>query len=137
MKNTDGRELFIQFAALTDTEDVAFFRQRAAMKYAVYHRKKAPIKRFVSLDQFAAGCTQNTLVFIIPVDYLIWTENTARIAEALDQKIKTMPEIKQRELWLSGTVSPSSRERLTSMGWKIFENDDKDLLPDLKQVKDA
>jgi len=137
MKGTEGRELFIQFAALTDTEDVAFFRQRSAMKYAVYHSKKAPIKSFVALGQFAAARTQDTLVFIVPVDYLVWSENTARIVSAFDQKLQNMPGISKKELWLSGSVSPSSRERLTSMGWKIFENDDKELLPDLKQVKNT
>jgi hypothetical protein len=133
MKETEGRDSFVKFAALTKSEDVAFFRQRSALKYAAYNKKKSPIKQFIPIAQFVFGVAGDTLVFIVPVDYLVWSEDTAQVAKGFDEKTKAMPEIKKKELWLSGSLSPMSREQLTSMGWKIFENSDEELLADFLQ----
>jgi hypothetical protein len=55
MKHTKNRNELLKFALRTESEDLAAFRTRMAIMYAVYNRSVAPIKSFISLGTFPAG----------------------------------------------------------------------------------
>ena len=130
-----GRGDFVKFAVLTSDQDVAFFRQRMAQMYAAYHRRVAPIDRFVSLGRetpirnLSVVRTKSGIVmFHAPLDYLIWTESMARIFWAMDQAVGAMPGVAGKELWLAGFVSPMARQNIEKAGWRIHANKEHELL---------
>ncbi len=124
LPQTRGRSEFIKFAISTDSEDLAAFRTRSAIMYAVYNHKQAPIKSFIDLEPFVLAKTGDSLVFIVPVDYLFWTRDTYHILQDIDQKAANLDGIDQKQLWLAGTLSVASRKGLNDLGWKVFENSD-------------
>jgi len=80
MNGTKARAEFIRFAVLTGNADVALFRTRQTLMYAAYNRSVTPIERFVPVGQIAAVINQKgALVFNVPFDHLVWTEEMARI----------------------------------------------------------
>jgi hypothetical protein len=122
MKGVGDRVRFVQLAALTHNADMAFFRQRQAEMYAGYHKAVAPIARFVSVGQLAAALAQNgALVFNIPVDYMVWTEHLAQLVANTDLLVKQLPGITQKQLWVTGALSPRARAELQRLNWKVYE----------------
>jgi hypothetical protein len=56
------------------------------------------------------------IVVAAPVDYISWTERVAGFA--------TRPEVvgaKNRHLWVTGRLSPRTRQELASHGWTVRE----------------
>jgi hypothetical protein len=127
MKDTKNRSELLKFALSTDSEDLAAFRTRVAIMYAVYSRSVAPIKSFIPFGEFACGATEDTLVFIVPVDHLLWTEDAHTIAKAITVKAAELVDIKKKELWVAGTVTEKSRKGLSELGWTVKENADASL----------
>ncbi len=123
MPATKNRELFIELAALTNNRDMAFFRQRQAAMYADYHNTVSPIDSFVAFGEFVgARTTQGNIVFIVPVDYFVWTESMANAVGAVDTIIGDMPSVQGKELMLAGTLSPQARNELTARRWNVSDN---------------
>jgi hypothetical protein len=127
MPQTANRGAFIKFAVPTETEDLAFFRQRMAALFAAYDRKVEPVTEFVALGRFIAGRTKSgAVMLIVPVDYLVWTRNTADVVAALDAQIAALTGVTAKHIWVD---KPSSRSRkeLVSRGWNIHENSEEEL----------
>ncbi len=125
MKGVANRAAFVRLALATRTGDMAFFRQRQADMYGGYHRAVAPIESFVSLGDFAAArTTKGALVFNVPLDHLVWTEPMARLATGANKLVDELSGIKEKQLWLTGTLSPRARKELESQGWQVQENSD-------------
>ncbi len=122
MTGVADRERFVQLAALTNNADMAFFRQRQAEMYAGYHKSVAPIVQFVSVGQLAAARGKNgALVFNIPVDYMVWTETLGQLVAKTDLVANQLPGLTEKQLWVTGTLSPRTRAEMQRMNWKIYE----------------
>jgi hypothetical protein len=122
MMGVRDRERVVQMAALTNNPDMAYFRQRQAEMYAGYHKSVAPIAQFVGLGQLVAARAQNgTLVFNVPLDYLVWTESFAKLAANTDKFANQLGGIKRKELWVTGMVSPRTRAEMQRMDWKVYD----------------
>ncbi len=122
MPKTAKRVEFIKFAVLTENPDIAFFRQRQAEMYWTYHRKVAPIARFVPFGNTTAALTQDgTLVFNAPLDYLRWTPQTAGFVNRVTGLADMIPNVRAKHLWIDGAASPLARKNLERSGWKVFE----------------
>ncbi len=121
LPDTRGRSEFVKFAISTESEDLATFRTRSAVMYAVYNQQQAPIESFVNLNPFTLARTRDTLVFIVPVDHLLWTRDTYHILRDMDQKAADLGGVLKKQLWLAGTLSAGSRKGLKELGWEIFE----------------
>jgi hypothetical protein len=110
-------------AALTNNADMALFRQRQAEMYAGYHKAVAPLTQFVSIGAMpAARGGDGTLVFLFPIDYLVWTDSLARLVANTDVLANQLQGIKRKELWLTGNLSPRARKEMRNIGWATFEN---------------
>jgi hypothetical protein len=121
MKGVADRGQIVRFAVLSDEEDVALFRQRQAQLYLGYHKSVDRIERFVPVGQLAAARTRaGHLVFALPLDYLAWSESMARVIEGTNRVVGHMPGIKEKQLWLAGSLSPMARRELEKRGWKIW-----------------
>jgi hypothetical protein len=122
MQGTKGRDQFIKLAVLTEDPDLTAFRQRQAQMYAGYHASVEPVSAFVPIGQFAAArTTSGKVVFALPVDYLLWTQGFAAAASSITNEVSLMKGVKDRELWVSGTLSPKAKESIGKMGWKVSE----------------
>jgi hypothetical protein len=122
MPNAAKRAEFIKFAVLTENPDIAFFRQRQAGMYLTYHRKVAPIARFVPFGNTTAALTKDgTLVFNAPLDYLRWTPQTANFAVRVSGLADRVPGVRAKHLWIDGAASPLARKNLEQLGWQVFE----------------
>ena len=87
-----------------------------------YHEHVGAIDRLLALPRIPALYTKNrTLVVMLPVDYVFWTERVASVAHALTTHVPTRPRIARRELWIAGNVSQRARQELESLGWTVYE----------------
>ena len=117
-----NRGAFVKFAVLTNSSDVAAFRQRQAQMYSAYNRNIAPIKRFESVGQLAAAVTgDGVMVFNVPLDHLIWTREMADFIKIGNENVNRLG-VKDKHLWVIGTVSLLARQQMEQLGWKIHEN---------------
>ena len=118
MKGVRNRAAFVRFATPTPNADIAFFRERQAEMYAGYHKVVPPIASFASLAEFAAARTASgALIFCVPLDYLVWTEPMGRFIIAAN-KVLDAGGAKEKQLWVTGTLSPVARKEIESRGWK-------------------
>jgi hypothetical protein len=125
MTGVAERDRLVQLAALTDKDDVAYFRQRQMEMYAGYHRAVSPIERFVGVGPVPAARTaKGVLVFNIPVDYVVWTEDVSRVVTTADNLANQLPGIKEKQLWVTGTLSPRARAEMQRLNWKVYERNE-------------
>jgi hypothetical protein len=129
MNGTVDRGSFVKFAVLARDSDVALFRARQAEMYANLHKKGAPIERFVGVGTNAAArLSDGTVVFCFPLDYLAWTEGNAKMAEALDRQVRTIPDVRGKEVRIAGGISPKARKALEDLGWKVQDRQEGQLI---------
>jgi hypothetical protein len=122
MKGVRNRATFIRLAAATASRDIAFFRQRQAAMYAGYHKSVSPLETFLALGEFAAARTiNNEVVFNVPLDHLVWTEDIAKLLTAADGKVVQLTRPTNKQLWVTGTVSARTRKEIESRGWQVHE----------------
>ena len=122
MNGTADRGNFVKFAVLARNGNVAFFRARQAEMYANLN-KVTPVERFVKVGTNAAArLSTGTVVFCFPLDYLAWTENNARLAEALDRQVSALPDVRGKEIRIAGDISKDARKGLEDLGWKVLDN---------------
>ena len=122
MNGTADRGNFVKFAVLARNGNVAYFRARQAEMYANLN-KVTPVERFVKVGTNAAArLSTGTVVFCFPLDYLAWTENNARLAEALDRQVSALPDVRGKEIRIAGGISKDARKGLKDLGWKVLDN---------------
>ena len=110
----------VRLALPSQNPTVALFRQRQAQMYAGYNKSVTPLERFISLGQFAVSRTVNgAFVFNLPLDYLVWTEPMAQLLTGANQLVNELPGIKEKQVWLTGTLSPRARKEIESRGWQV------------------
>jgi len=125
MMGVAERDRFVQLAALTDKDDVAFFRQRQAEMYAGYHRAVTPVARFVGVGPVPGALTvKGSLVFNLPVDYVAWTEEVARVVTNASNLANQLPGVTDRQLWITGTLTPRARAEIQRLNWKVYERNE-------------
>jgi hypothetical protein len=129
MKGVRNRATFVRLAAGTADRDIAFFRERQAQMYAGYHKEIAPFETFLALGEFAAARTaKNEVVFNVPLDHLVWTQDMAQLLTAADGVVTRLTRPANKQLWVAGTVSARAKKEIESRGWKVQERSEERLL---------
>jgi hypothetical protein len=122
MNGVADRGAFVRLALPSQNSTVALFRERQAQMYAGYNKSVTPLASFISLGQFAASrTTHGALVFNLPLDYLVWTEPMAQLLTGANQLVNDLPGIKEKHVWLTGTLSPRARREIESRGWQVHD----------------
>jgi hypothetical protein len=104
---------------------VAVFRQRQAEMYAGYHRSVSPIERFIGVGPVSGARTvSGALIFNIPVDYVAWTEEVAKVVTTATGLADQLPGIREKQLWVTGTLSPRARAEMVRLNWKVYERNE-------------
>jgi hypothetical protein len=129
MKGVSNRATFVRLVAGTANRDLAFFRERQAEMYAGYHKAIAPVETFIALGEFAAvRTTKNEVVFNVPLDHLVWTQDMAKLLTAADARVTQLTRPANKQLWVTGTVSARAKKEIESRGWQLNERSEERLL---------
>ena len=121
MNGVADRGAIVRLSLSSQNPTIALFRQRQAQMYAGYNKSVTPLESFISLGGlFAAGRTKNgALVVVLPLDYLVWTEPMAHLLTGANQLMSELSGIKEKQVWITGTLSPRARKEIESRGWQV------------------
>ena len=121
MNGVADRGAMVRLSLSSQNPTIALFRQRQAQMYAGYNKSVTPLESFISLGGlFAASRTKNgALVVVLPLDYLVWTEPMAQLLTGANQLMSELSGIKEKQVWLTGTLSPRARKEIESRGWQV------------------
>ena len=123
LRGVPGRSAFILYAAQADSEDGALLFQQMAELLANYHHKVDPIRRLdIYLNIPIAYTAKGTAVVLLPIDRLLWTEKTSRIATGLAQRLPKPLPVQHVEVWMTGDASTLAREGLQRLGITLVEH---------------
>ena len=129
MKGVGNRATFVRLAASSANRDIAFFRERQAETYAGFHKAVAPVETFIALGEFAAvRTTKNEVVFSVPLDHLVWTEDIAKLLTAADARVTQLTRPSGKHVWVTGTTSARAKKEIEARGWQLHERAEKQLL---------
>jgi len=111
-----GRTDVIPWALTAASDAQARFMAGAVIILAAYHKTQEPIATLRVTGTLVGQTKSGGLVVPAPVDYVSWTERVARFA--------TRPDLagRDRHIWLTGRVSPRTRDELTKLKWSLREN---------------
>ena len=143
MNGVAERGALVRLSLSSQNSTVALFRQRQAQMYAGYNKSVTPLESFISLGQFSASRTRDgAVVFNLPLDYLVWTEPMAQLLTGANQLVNALPGIKEKQLWIAGTLSARARKEIESRGWQIHDRAEAQLMnwvetyPDYKKPEE-
>jgi hypothetical protein len=111
-----GRAPIVDWALTADSETQARFMAGAVAILADYHRTVGPIKTLRTARTVYAETDAGAVVVPAPVDYISWTERVAGFAARPD-----VVAAKNRHLWVTGRLSPRTRQELAAHGWTVRE----------------
>jgi len=116
LQGVNGLPSLIDFAAVAKTQDETRLVAGAVNMLARYHESTQRIAQVTAPGPIIARTVTGALLVPAPVDYVAWTERTARFAQRDDLKAP------QRTAWLSGQMSPRARKQFEGQRWTILES---------------
>jgi hypothetical protein len=118
-----GQASLIGYASSADTEDAALLFQQMAELITNYHTLVAPVRQIdIVLNLPLITTTKGTVLLLLPIDRLLWTERSAGLAKALAGTGVRVPEI-----WISGDASPRAEAGLAQSGLLLTQHIGKQL----------
>jgi hypothetical protein len=102
-----------------ETESQARFLSTSVRMLAGYHEKQKPLTAMAAPGPVMARDQDGALVLPAPVDYVAWTERVASFATH-----PSFQAARQRQLWLSGQMSPRAKQCFEANGWTIRAGQD-------------
>ena len=130
MEGVKGRDQLVKQALMAESEEDAFVFQRLAELMLGYHNNVKPISEIIPIRRVVAGYTADQiLVATLPIDYLQWTERTALGLEAVTRIKDSNRPVKGVEMWITGTLSPRTRQELKTSRITIKEKVGEILMP--------
>lgn len=123
IRNAQGRDTFLQMSLSARSEADAIFFARITQLMQAYHTKKSPILSIFNLYGLPAAYSQDqTLIIPLELDYGSWSADAAKLAAAIGTYQIPGQEIKQRQLVITGKLSPAAKEGLKKSGIQVIEN---------------
>jgi hypothetical protein len=122
MKTVKDRVMFIVAACHARNEHMALFMRVIAQLMGFYSEKVGLIHCIVKADILPLlEKKDGTVVAILPLDHLAWTQRSADMERAVSEAIRKLPGITGKELFVIGTVDHKAKKALESRGWKVGE----------------
>lgn len=129
MQGVANRELFVKVGLQASTPDMAKMITETAVMAAGYHQHAAPLKGFTPMARLLKAEKQDgTVVVLLPIDHMIWTQRVASVAGDMVRQGK-FDKGAGFEIWSMGTFSDPARSALKAMDWQIHELSKNDLIP--------
>jgi hypothetical protein len=122
MKTVKDRVMFVVAACYARNEQMALFMRVIAQLMGFYNENVGPIQGIIKADSLPLlEKADGTVVAILPLDHLSWTQRFADMERAVSEAIRKMPGIKGKELLVIGTVDQKAKKALEAAGWKVGE----------------
>jgi len=122
MKDVKDRVMFIVAACYAQSEQTAVFMRVMGQLAGFYNERVESIQGFIKADSLPLlEKADRTVVAILPLDHLAWTQRFANMERAVSEAIRKTPGVKGKEFLVLGTVDPKARKALEAGGWKIEE----------------
>ncbi len=116
------RQVFVERAILVQDETMGRFMVRWAEMFAAYHVQVEPVERVVKVGRAPfAQRADGVLVGLLPTDYLAWTADIAGRHATNMKSIRNVSGVTGGELWFTGSISPTARQRLEAENWVVRE----------------
>jgi hypothetical protein len=115
LQDVSGRDAVVTFAASVASEDQARFIAEGLQMLAHYHQTITPLSVLSASGPITARDRNGAVVMPAPVDYVAWTARVAELARHPDLKGG------QRDVWLTGQLSPRAKREITTVGWTAHE----------------
>jgi len=124
MDGVKNRDNFIKQALLVDNDEIAFIYQNMAEMIYDYHKKVKPVVEIIPVRKMVANYTiDQTIITILPMDNLYWSEHTdIFVSELLKLSKSEDRPVKQVIVGISGKATSLAKEVLTVKGIVIKEN---------------
>jgi hypothetical protein len=117
-----GKEIMIQRAVLVQNDTGAMILRRWAEMMDGYHNNVAKAQKIVKLGIAPAlQRADGTIVWLVPIDYLAWTNDVAATYARSSQSLSGLPGVTGGELWILGTASPTAKQALAGYRWTVKE----------------
>jgi len=122
MKGVKGRDKFITAACIAQSEPMAVYMRVMAQLMGLYAERRRSVQNFVEADNLPLLQKKDgTVVAVLPLDHLAWTQRFANKERAVSEAIKKIPRVTGKEMLFVGTVDPIARKALEARGWKVEE----------------
>jgi hypothetical protein len=115
LASVKGRDQVVTFAAAAGTEDRARLIVEAVGMLARHHATVEPLVQVSAPGPIVARTKAGALLVPVPLDYVPWTAPVAKFAGRPDLKVK------ERTVWLTGTLSPRAKREFAAAGWTVRE----------------
>jgi hypothetical protein len=117
-----GRRHVLAAAINTGSEAEARFVLESIVALTWYNVERTPLMEFEPDERFPFATTASgDLVVILPVDYLVWTEEMAALASVAAGQHRSTLGPGKKELWLLGGVSPRAKQGIEQLGWTVSD----------------
>ena len=137
LEGVKNRDKYIKLAATAGFYEAdAFLFQRMAEMMAGYHRHIGRIKELIPVRQRLIACytVDETLVFVLPADFVHWTKQTSDGAKAVARLKSGDRPVSHLEVWLSGRFTPKAKQEIENLGVGTHENVYDKLMPPAKEA---
>jgi hypothetical protein len=122
LDGVSGRAEFVGRAAGAQVDADAQFYTESALLAEAFHRTQAPITGIVAnLPGACVLAQEDRFACLFPLDYIAWTEGVAGHFERITKRVEADFPKRNRELWLTGRVSPRTATELEARGWTLHE----------------
>lgn len=124
MEPARDRGEYVRVALRAGSRRDAWFYLVNSAILSFHHHRVAPLERLIALDGRVAAAYTRERRLIVPaaVDELLWTRPVERFAQTLASTQLPGEPIEARELWLSGSLSPTARSHLEALGIRVVED---------------
>jgi hypothetical protein len=120
MKGVKDRSKFIVAACAAQGETMTVFMRVMAQLMGLYNERAKTVQRMVEADNLPLLQKKDgTVVAVLPLDHLAWTQRFANKEKAVSDAIRKIPRVKGKQMLVVGTVDPMARKALEARGWKI------------------
>jgi hypothetical protein len=121
LEGVPGRAELIARAAEAEDVSQARFHEESGVLAEAFHRREAPVTRLLPDMPALAVLARGRVVYLLPVDYLVWTEDLARDVAEAATRARRENALARREIWLTGRASERTRSELRDRGFELRE----------------
>lgn len=128
LKDTRGRDVFLQAAISAQDEVAANFFMNMAQTLQGYDETVSPVQDISLVNGLIIARAKNGRALIpFPLDRGVWSQRGSQIVTNMKQTYEATGFQGKFDFWVTGTVSPVARKWLTGQGIEVTENVDEKL----------
>jgi len=119
LEGVPGRADFVELAAKADSEEQAAYYTESASLIQKFHEERFPVVEVVRGSTAIVRTSENRIVYLVPADYLVWTEELDVFVQAEQKWMSENYPGAPIAVWLSGEASARALEGMEALGWKV------------------